>query len=159
MSGSRQKIKREVKLEILAGLDRKHLVTLKFSRKDSQEKLDWEHEAEFEYRGVMYDVVESEVCGDSIAYVCYPDRKETALNNQIRKLVAFYVANQPQNRENNQRVMNFFKTLFLHEPFQWNLSAPSLSQGAFPVLHCTFQTRCVEIPVPPPRIGQKSFIF
>lgn len=151
MTASRQKIRHEVKREVLAGLDRKHLVTLTFSLKDSQERLHWEHDAEFEFHGEMYDVVESTASGDSVTYLCYPDKKETALNDHIRKLVSYYLVNQPQNRENSQRVMHFFKALFVHEPFQSITGASAKGQIIFSLVCKDLKTRPVETPVPPPR--------
>jgi hypothetical protein len=60
---------------------------LKFSTQEAAENLDWEHDAEFEYRGEMYDVIHATITADSATYWVWWDTEETQLNNELKLLV------------------------------------------------------------------------
>jgi hypothetical protein len=49
--------------------------------------LKWEHDKEFEYNGQMYDVVEVADIGDSLQYLCWWDKAETATKKNKQKLL------------------------------------------------------------------------
>lgn len=82
-------------------VEKKDLYYLKFSKRDIQEKLRWEKDHEFEYQGKMYDIVETYKEQDSIAYWCWLDREETALNKKLHRLTHFNFSgdNQKKNCE------------------------------------------------------------
>ncbi len=105
-------VRKEIKRKIIAGIDKNELVLLKFSEKDKQNLLKWEHSKEFEYLGEMYDVVETNTVGDTTFYWCWWDYEETKLNKQLSKLVHAAWGENPLNRENNKRLFAFFKLLF-----------------------------------------------
>ena len=73
---------------MLAGVDRSELVLLQFSKTDTKTLLQWEHDTEFEFQGQMFDVMEVSEKGDSVTYVCWPDKEETHLNQQLAQLVS-----------------------------------------------------------------------
>jgi hypothetical protein len=108
----KQHIKRAIKWEMIAALNKKELVHLKFSKQDADTKLMWEHSKEFEFNNEMYDVVATEVSRDSVTYICWWDYEETKLNRDLNTLVADYLTNTPVNNKGNERVFDFYKDLF-----------------------------------------------
>ena len=143
-------VKKKLKTEIIAHLDQQELVFLKFSKAEKDTRLKWEHAKEFEYQGQMYDIVKSELTGDSVSYWCWPDHEETRLNRNLNKLVAMALGVDPQNKENQQHLMNFIKTLYHADRFQWS-ALPFPELNLFPCT-CTFvyASLCKSPPVPPP---------
>ncbi|MBK8054938.1 MAG: hypothetical protein IPK35_17120 [Saprospiraceae bacterium] len=53
-------IKKEVKLKILNGLNDNEISHLTFHKDDIKKLLRWEHDREFEYKKMMYDIVKTE---------------------------------------------------------------------------------------------------
>lgn len=109
----KRQVRKEIKRQIIAGIDKNALVPLKFSAQETQSELHWHHSKEFEYRGEMYDIVESETNGDSISYWCWWDKAETALNRQLAELVAQSTQQDPENTQQKQRLADFLKTLIV----------------------------------------------
>ncbi len=107
-----KQVKREVKCKMIAGIDKKELVLLKFSESESQTSLNWKHSKEFEYKGEMYDVVEKKIHGDSIFYWCWWDHEETKLNKKLKSLVADSLGQNPQRKDKQEKLADFFKKLF-----------------------------------------------
>jgi hypothetical protein len=107
-------IHREVKAKMIAGLDENDLVLLKITG-DEAGDLYWEHSREFEYKGQLYDVVYTEQQGDTTYYRCWADHEETALNHQLRMLVADALGNDPQHKSENKRLEELFKSLFCED--------------------------------------------
>lgn len=108
-------VKKAVKEQIIAGLDDSQLVTLAFLTSEVQSVLEWEHAAEFEYRGQMYDVVASEEKGDSTYYRCWLDTKENALNQKLAQTVSGIWEKDPLKKQKQQRLFDFFKLLYCAE--------------------------------------------
>lgn len=104
---------------MLAGMDKKQLVLLKFTRAEKETKLRWKHSKEFEFKGQMYDVVESEISGDTLSYRCWWDNEETGLNKKLTNLVSDILGNNQQNKENNKRLVQFFKSLYHSSNSDW----------------------------------------
>lgn len=96
-------------------MDKKDLVLLKFGKSENESKLRWKHSKEFEYKGQMYDIVETKLSGDTILYWCWWDNDETKLNKKLTNLVADILGNNQQNKENNKRLVQFLKSLY-HTP-------------------------------------------
>lgn len=107
-------IKKEVKKQMIAGLDENDLVVFKFKKSSTKSELNWKHPKEFEYRGEMYDVVKFESKGDTTIYKCWWDNKETKLNKQLAQMIGDIMGRNPQNKENQKRLGSFYQKLF-HE--------------------------------------------
>lgn len=105
-------IRKEVKEKIINSIDRQALVILKFTKAEITKKLKWEHSKEFEYKDQMYDIVETKTEGDTITYWCWPDHKETKLNKKLKILITKALGNNQQNKENQKRCQNFYKSLY-----------------------------------------------
>lgn len=104
-------IRSEVKERILAGVDKNELVYLAFSSRQTRTDLRWEHDREFEYRGEMYDIVQSETRNDSVFYHCIHDRAETAVNRQLETLTASAANTDPPSQNSIQQLLDFLKNL------------------------------------------------
>jgi hypothetical protein len=95
-------LKREIKHQIIEGIDKSELVELTFTLADAETKLRWEHSQEFEYNGEMYDVVESKTIDGKVTYWCWWDNEETSLNKQLNQLLARALNDQtPSNSSSN----------------------------------------------------------
>lgn len=128
------------------------LVWLKFSAEEARSELEWEHDREFEYRGQMYDVVRSEVKGDTTFYLCWPDAAETALNRQLEQLVAESTTHDPAQRICFQRLFDFFQLLYYHHIGPEKAYLPT---GTALVAHRSAlspPSPSFPPPVPPPRV-------
>lgn len=113
LANQRKIIKRKVKHQIIDGINRSELVYLKFSLADSQSKLNWKHAKEFEYKGEMYDIVEKEIIGDSIAYWLWWDHEETALNKQLSGILAGLRQNNRDLQKHEQLFVSMLKLVYL----------------------------------------------
>lgn len=70
-------IKAEVKSILKKEKSDNSITVLKFRISEIKSILKWEDPKEFEYNGVMYDIISTKTEGDSIFYRCYCDLKES----------------------------------------------------------------------------------
>lgn len=108
----KKQVKREVKWKMIAGIDREELVVLKFTEAEKKTELNWKHSKEFEYRGEMYDIVETAVSGDTTTYWLWWDSEETKLNRQLDDLVAQVFGKSPKDEKGQEMLTQFYKQLF-----------------------------------------------
>lgn len=109
----KKQVKREIKWSIIHGIDREELTVLKFGQEEASQ-LKWKHSKEFEFKGDMYDIVDSEVHGDSIIYWCWWDHKETKLNKQLTQLVSLSLKGNSQNQNQKWHIQYIIKTLYFN---------------------------------------------
>lgn len=109
----KQAVKREVKWRILRGIDKDELTVLTFTHAEAK-ALHWKHSREFEYEGKMFDIVVAEETAAGITYWCYNDREETEIETRIGKLAQTLFQSDPQSKEQEQRLINYFKTQYVH---------------------------------------------
>jgi hypothetical protein len=144
-------LKKELKQQLLAGLPGHLLVELAFSQPDAKSQLRWEHAQEFEFQGRMYDVVRAEMRGDSLVYHCFEDHAETALNRQIRTLIAKSLHTDPGSQREKEQWSRFFRTLYFDETEPWPFLAFRLfPQTPLPLRCLLFDSACSSPPAPPP---------
>lgn len=146
----KDQIRRSVKHLFMEGVDRDELVLLSFDQETAAGELHWEHAKEFEYRGRMYDIVDSETDGEITHYWCWPDDEETELNRKVRQIASMALGQHPHNQENQHRLIDFCKSLY-HSPTRpWQaeclVELPNFPQ----ILSATPQFNCPP-PGPPPR--------
>jgi hypothetical protein len=109
-------IKKIIKARIIAGAPKKECTRLAFTPDEMATELEWEHDAEFEYQGQMYDVVEKTVRVDSVIFWCIWDKAETGINRQLESVVAL-AAGQDTPRQNTlQHLFSFLESLFFTPP-------------------------------------------
>lgn len=148
----KKQIKKEVKRQIIAGIDKEEMVLLKFTKVKSQTKLHWEHSKEFEYNSQMYDVVEKEIKGDTIYYWCWWDHEETVLNKKLDNLVAYALEHDAQRKESQKRVENFYNSLYFNPLPNWDYFVIQSDQLTISYKY-SYKTISYSPPFPPPEIS------
>lgn len=107
-------VRKEVKHQMIDGIDKERLVLLTFT-KPGLDELNWEHSREFEYKGEMYDVVYTEVSGDTTKYWCWWDHDETRLNKELSIALNNIFDNNPEKQQKQTKLINFFKSLYFEK--------------------------------------------
>ena len=148
-------VRREVKWKMIAGLDQEELVLLKFSKEQTETELRWEHSKEFEYKDQMYDIVSTEIKGDSIFYRCWWDHEETALNKRLKKLVVKAFDQDENKRDAHLNLHVYLWSFFYTEILDWEMIP---SQKVFIVyedfIHAKhFTSLRISPPTPPPKLS------
>jgi hypothetical protein len=148
---TKNKIKQEVDCLLKSNSENIVLIELAFSLEQAQNELIWEHSREFEFNGQMYDIVSQRRLGDSVYYTCYPDHKETRLNTEKDKLISRAMDNDPFQKQQKQRIINFFKTVFQKNEFTWSpvIEAPSIIHYSLFTIHHSLYLPSP--PSPPPK--------
>jgi hypothetical protein len=141
--------KKEIKRQMIAGLDKSELVLLKFTPQESETELRWEHSREFEYKGQMYDVVEHNINNDTFYYWCWWDHAETGLNKKLDHLLASALERDTKHRETERQLVYFFKSLYFSEILPWYFSAIP-ERIIRPPADCFFYTSINSVPLLPP---------
>ena len=101
-------IRREVKAMIKQNLPDADLTAITLSP-ELHHNLTWQDETEFEYHGILYDVVRQKKLDDgSIVYYCLQDAKETDLFTSLADLLDKAV----NSRKNCKTPVNNFFSLF-----------------------------------------------
>ncbi|HPE86510.1 MAG: hypothetical protein PHU97_07755 [Bacteroidales bacterium] len=147
----KHQIRKQVKKEIIAGIDPEKLIQLKFSLPVTDPGLKWIHNKEFEYKGEMYDIVSVQNNGDSIVYLCWWDHQETVLNRQLGKLVKKALNNEPGNTRTQEQLTNYFVSLYFHEQQQYKPDTFSDNPSGFRELSVLYHRLSPAPPTPPPR--------
>jgi len=149
----KKQIKKEVKWEIIAGLNKEELVLLKFTHEETQKNLRWQDSKEFEFKGKMYDVVEKSTQGDTVFYWCWVDDKETKLNQQLIKVVAFALGNNQQRKNNQEQLTDFYKSLYWENCHTKRNGVASQSNELIAPYDFSYLIVSISPPVPPPEIA------
>lgn len=137
---------------MIAGIDKKELVLLKFSKTEIDTKLKWEHAKEFEFNHEMYDVVDKQISKDSISYWCWWDFEETQLNKRLNHLLVDVYQHDSKSKEKQASLHNFYKSIYFQPVLEWlPIAAEKL---AIKTLSCTtfYQSKTLKAPSPPPNI-------
>lgn len=150
---SKQALRKEIKREILQGMDQEDLVQFVFTQETLYTSVRWEHEGEFEYQGRMYDVVSSHTEGSQLVFWCWPDDKETRINQQIRDLTEQAAGQHPKQQQQTRTLLSLLQLPYLQDHFTWHYN-----QDAFNVIRLTpYTATCLpgfaEIHPPPPKKG------
>lgn len=149
----KKQVRREVKWKMIAGVDKDELVLFKFTDAEKENDLQWEHSKEFEYKGEMYDIVDSHIEGDTTFYWCWWDYEETKLNKQLDGLLAFAYKKDTRTNNKNQKILQaFYKSLYYS-----NSKIPVDFSGDQLNLICPrqlgfFKSHSHSPPVPPPEL-------
>jgi hypothetical protein len=146
-------IRKHVKQHLIAVTSTDELVLIKLTRPEAQTLLRWEHPAEFEYQGQMYDVVKKESRDDTLYFWCWWDYEETSLNKQLTHLVAMAMGSDHTSRQYQNMLEKFFNSLFAgYEPFYTlALQVCGTNHLVCPVFACL--GAAYPPPYPPPEVG------
>ena len=145
-------VKKEVKWKMIAGIDKKELVLLKFSKKETTSKLRWKHSKEFEFNNQMYDIVDKITTKDSIKYWCWWDFEETKLNKQLDNLLVGVYQHDSKSKEKQDLVYKFYKSIYFQPVFSW---LPFIDKNHIVVVNMYggfYQSRSLIVDSPPPNI-------
>ena len=107
-------VRKEVKRNIIAGLDKEDLVLLKFTTKEAENELVWKHSKEFRYKDYMYDIVEKVTIGDTTYYWCWWDYQETFLSKKLQNLLSVALGTDHNKQNQDQQLAYFLKHLYVH---------------------------------------------
>lgn len=111
-------LKKEIKWKLIHIIDRNELTKLRFTEAETKTLLRWEHDGEFEYAGVMYDVVEKTNEGGIITFLCWMDTQETQLNTKLKAFTEFAFGQNSNSNNTKKRLEDFFKHLYYHSNFK-----------------------------------------
>ncbi len=145
-------IKEGVKNKIEEGIRENELVKLTFSTSEIDKVLRWEHDKEFEYNGQMYDVVEVTDVGDSLQYLCWWDKAETATKKNKQKLLHAGIDTSNPKKHIPTTFSDYYKSIyFIFNPFN-GVETPENGRNK-PITSSTFTgLLLVQSLSPPPRL-------
>ena len=149
LNHQKKQIKRQIKHQIIAGIDKGELVQFTFTKAQIENELKWEHSKEFEYNNNMYDIVEADTTNNIITYWCWWDYKETKLNKQLTKLLAQFLGNDSKNKETKTRFAQFYHSLYQIKNIPWkaNLTTTEINNNT---VYCFNYTSLHFPPLTPP---------
>ncbi|MCB0397695.1 MAG: hypothetical protein KDD36_13655 [Flavobacteriales bacterium] len=149
----KDQVRHEVKKQLIAGIDPSELVLVKCHNDETQQRLRWEHDREFEFKGNMYDVVSFSIIGDTTYYRCWLDSEETQLNKQLNILMAG-TWDGKRHRQHQELVLHFYKNLYSIKQWQLSFAAIQIVQNDWvPRDSLKIYSRSPSPPVPPPEIA------
>ena len=96
----------------LKSYEEHELVEIIIHKDQIKSKLTWEHEREFELGGEMYDVISTEIKGDSISYRCIHDAKESSINKRMISFIKNYLNDQTGKDASLIVFSDIFKVLY-----------------------------------------------
>ncbi|MBN2681033.1 MAG: hypothetical protein JXR58_00870 [Bacteroidales bacterium] len=142
-------LKKEVRKKIIAGIPKEELVVLRFSVSETKTVLKWKHSKEFEYKGEMYDIVDTEFLNDSVVYYVWWDNEETQLEKQLKNLANEALGKDPIAKNRLERFNSFVNTLYFcnHESMVFYTS-DYVQKFQFVIIH--YRGIVISPPSPPP---------
>jgi len=144
----KSEVRERVKHQILSGIDKEELVLMKFLSDMTEQQVEWEGDDEFEFEGVMYDVVATQIKGDTTYYWCWKDNEETQLARKMDHLLTMATGHDQQSQQNEKLVIHFFKSLFFNKVEQTRFYLLQSDQISF--TYAIHYTTIVNTPVAPP---------
>lgn len=145
-------IKKDVKQKLIA-VSRQQLVKLAFTQKEELTRLKWHDEKEFEWNGEMYDVVETQVNGDTTFYLCWWDHEETALNKKLDELVADALGHSTKHRQNKNRLLELFEMLYFTDSNPEKPAIACVTKQTGDTGQHIYQSISLSHPFPPPEVA------
>jgi hypothetical protein len=140
--------KSEVKERILKGMDKKDLVVFAFSKLEFQSLI--ADEKEFQYEGVLYDLVEVKETGGLYQCWCWLDEKESELNGKLSLLVEQAMGDESGADDGEKVLSDYFDFLYCCTASTIELSVTDFQEQekSFYVLSYSFIYSCIFL-VPP----------
>ena len=90
-----EKVRKEIKMMLKAGVPDGELSVIRHAE-DNAHEFRWIHSREFRYKGVMYDVVKSEIAPDGARLLyCVTDHQETLLFANLDRMTKSQTARHP----------------------------------------------------------------
>lgn len=145
-------IKEGVQNKIEEGIPINEMVKLTFSKSEIDKVLRWEHDKEFQYNGQMYDIIEVLNQGDSIQYICWWDKAETATKENMQKLISEEINKSKPSKHKPFNFSDYYKFLYVYFKFYTG------NEIVVPLGRTSFSfakhegTLSTQPPFPPPKI-------
>jgi hypothetical protein len=148
-------VRKEVKKDLISAVGNRAqlLERFVFHVQDITSILDWKDAHEFSYQGRMFDVVSSKKTKDSIYLICWPDNKESQINQQLQFLVNQTLHQNTQRNHSKNQLIVFLSSWY------WEKSR---LEAFYPKSLCLLfihgKVRLspkiyLELPTPPPRVA------
>ena len=152
LSLQQKAIQEAVQRKLEEGIPSNELVKLTFSTSEINKVLRWEHDKEFEFKGQMYDVVEVTDVGDSLQYLCWWDKAETATKKNKQKLLHAGIDTSNPQKHIPFTFSDYYKSIyFIFSPFSGG-ETPENGHNK-PITSSTFKgILLVQSLSPPPRL-------
>lgn len=148
-------VKHQVKRELIANLDKEDLVNLQFDLAgESFKQLKWKDGHEFEYQGLMFDIVQADTLGTSVHYLCFPDKQETALNHLFKEHLQDNYAKNKGLKHRASQMLSLLMSLDMPIEEVWAFGEASDSAIRFADYTAFFYNSFLDIPSPPPKFSQ-----
>lgn len=132
--------------EALAAIPASALTQLLLSPSEAA-ALKWEDEAEFCYRGKMYDVVKTEKKDGRLVYWCLADDNETALMEAYAK-----TQRSSSGKDTSGSLIKLLNVPFLSVTGHWAIACPQKQPSSFWSHSSRFSSSGVTVLTPPPRV-------
>lgn len=148
----KQQIRREMSMKIGLTPSKTCPTLFKICSSRVRKDLQWKDDREFIFNGHMYDVISQNKVGDTILIYCYKDHAETKLHKQFARMISAAIGDNPVRKNQNERLISFFKSFCTDQPRGDNLVVPELKwdgiRGERKMFYCSF---IASPPVPPPK--------
>jgi hypothetical protein len=152
-SWQEQILEQTVEQRMKSNIGCEHLVILGFSLRDAR-ALRWEDGHEFEYQGMMYDVMAHETFGDSIYYHCWPDHEESKLKKDLYRTLALDLGENPVRKQKESRFFSFFKSLINSQPTETLIRLEYRADSNVPTHgQPPYTSQSIRPPTPPPKFS------
>lgn len=143
--------RKSAKRTILNGLPESELTYLKFSNDEIKYKLKWKHSREFEYNGIMFDIVKKKTENDSVYYWCWQDDRETFINGKIATLLKESNSSNKKNKDATKRLIHYLSSFYVvANGVKTEYNSVKESYTGF-CISDNYTSRGVSPPTPPPR--------
>lgn len=139
--------------QIAQGLNDSDLIRLRFSHHEARVTLYWKHSREFRFDNEWYDIVRIHADADSVTYLCYHDKEETALRKKAASLAFRRVHNLPSEHSPGKLFLSFLKSLEPVQSGDLNLNTAHLNTRGCSPYQANAHSRSPEPPDLPPRIA------
>lgn len=152
LSLQQKAIQEAVQRKLEEEIPENELVKLIFFKKEIPKLLKWEHDKEFEYDGQMYDVVEVTDVGDSLQYLCWWDKAETATKQNMQNLISEEINKSKPSKHKPVNFSDYYKSIYVF------LTPCSENEIVVPIGRTSFSFAkhegilSTEPPFPPPKI-------
>lgn len=108
-----QRIRKEIKQKIKAGVPLSQQTLLGFSKNELESgTLSWMNDHEFRYQGVAYDVLKKTSQQDSIYFSCIRDEDETRLFKTLDDQVSKILNQDESSKSQKENTFRFYRNLF-----------------------------------------------
>lgn len=142
-------IRKEIKKQIKENLDSQELSMIRVTS-ENQNQLHWEHNKEFRYRGIMYDVVKKEVIDNvTTIYYCITDTQETTLFACLDSLINKSMETKCNGIHPLKNLLKFLSNLYFLVPYIG--SDFSFKKVLFYAYNGNYHQPWFEIDSPPPK--------